>query len=818
MSFEDFENLFTLLCAIVGLLTCLFKYIEHPKRGYLYLVISFLGHFFSDYYWAVYVLIMHSSPNVSGFLAYLGWNIAYFFLILAVFHFREEKERYFHPLMLWPLLTNIPLFILYIQFGGIFNNLWQVGTTTIVMILCMREILYYCHHKKAGAHFPRLPFFVLLFTIFGYGMWTASCFDWKTETSNPYLYFTVLAYSSTLFFAWAAGKDYEDEGLIIIDKNETELRFQSLLQTLTSFIIFGICIGGYFIVVRMKNSIPDIEEIDKTTNSIVTILFITSVLLILLVIIMLHVIATRYRIARKKRQNMDAGKLSTINFIITVLITLILMGGAVIYNTMLLYDTSVIGVYENGEDKVKMFSTNLENYLAETESTLRVTADTVDLMVKNGASTQNICQFLVEQTNKQIEQFDENFTDLYAYIDGEYLDGLGWEPPEGYDPVSRDWYKTAVQAKGKLVIVSPYLDAHTGYIVITIAKCISDGMNAENLQIHNVVALDVIVKHVLEVTEQISILGKGYGMVVNGDGFIVAHKDEAFNGKNLTDFYDSELLNRIVSSQNTAFHFVMNNEKCTLFVHPIMKQWYAVVVVNDTELFEEVHSQMVINIVILLIAFLLISFFYYLGYKNERNYGMKVEEMNVQVVSALATAIDAKDAYTNGHSARVAEYSKMIANKMGYSESKQDEIFMMGLLHDIGKIGVLDKIINKPGELTDEEFELIKNHPVIGSNILETIRERPRLAMGARWHHERFDGSGYPDGIAGDKIPEEARIIAVADAYDAMTSIRSYRDVMPQKKVREEIIKGMGTQFDPQFAKVMIQLIDEDTDYYMCGK
>ena len=227
---------------------------------------------------------------------------------------------------------------------------------------------------------------------------------------------------------------------------------------------------------------------------------------------------------------------------------------------------------------------------------------------------------------------------------------------------------------------------------------------------------------------------------------------------------------------------------------------------------------MVINIVILLIAFLLISFFYYLGYKNERNYGMKVEEMNVQVVSALATAIDAKDAYTNGHSARVAEYSKMIANKMGYSESKQDEIFMMGLLHDIGKIGVLDKIINKPGELTDEEFELIKNHPVIGSNILETIRERPRLAMGARWHHERFDGSGYPDGIAGDKIPEEARIIAVADAYDAMTSIRSYRDVMPQKKVREEIIKGMGTQFDPQFAKVMIQLIDEDTDYYMCGR
>ncbi len=189
--------------------------------------------------------------------------------------------------------------------------------------------------------------------------------------------------------------------------------------------------------------------------------------------------------------------------------------------------------------------------------------------------------------------------------------------------------------------------------------------------------------------------------------------------------------------------------------------------------------------------------------------------MNIQVVSALAAAIDAKDAYTNGHSARVAKYAKMIAARSGYSKTKQDEIYMMGLLHDVGKIGVPDEVIKKASNLTDMEFEMVKRHPVIGSGILESIKERPNLAVGARWHHEWFSGGGYPDGLTGENIPEEARIIAVADTYDAMASRRSYRDVMPQAEVRAEIQKGSGTQLDPKFAQIMMQMIDEDTDYSM---
>lgn len=186
-----------------------------------------------------------------------------------------------------------------------------------------------------------------------------------------------------------------------------------------------------------------------------------------------------------------------------------------------------------------------------------------------------------------------------------------------------------------------------------------------------------------------------------------------------------------------------------------------------------------------------------------------------QTAEALANAIDAKDSYTHGHSARVADYSQKIAKLAGRTKQECDEIYFAGLLHDVGKIGIPGSIINKNGKLTDEEFAEIKKHPLIGSQILSSITKSPYLSIGAKHHHERFDGKGYPAGLKGDDIPYIARIIAVADTYDAMTSRRSYRDPIPQQQVREEIVKGMETQFDPFYAKLMIHLIDRDTEYKM---
>ena len=186
-----------------------------------------------------------------------------------------------------------------------------------------------------------------------------------------------------------------------------------------------------------------------------------------------------------------------------------------------------------------------------------------------------------------------------------------------------------------------------------------------------------------------------------------------------------------------------------------------------------------------------------------------------QTAQALSFAIDAKDKYTHGHSLRVAEYSRKIARATGVPEKECDKIYYTGLLHDVGKIGVQDTIINKDGKLTEEEFAQIKAHPVIGRNILSSINKLPYLSIGANFHHERYDGKGYPSGLKGEDIPYIARIIAVADAYDAMTSKRSYRDPLPQQKVREEFVKGIGTQFDPIYAKEMVHMIDLDSEYTM---
>lgn len=206
--------------------------------------------------------------------------------------------------------------------------------------------------------------------------------------------------------------------------------------------------------------------------------------------------------------------------------------------------------------------------------------------------------------------------------------------------------------------------------------------------------------------------------------------------------------------------------------------------------------------------------------ENERYLEQEVERKTEQIrslllqtINALSNAVDAKDYYTNGHSKRVAYYSKMLAERLGMDSQEQDEVYFAGLMHDIGKIRIPDEIIKKEDKLTDEEFDYIKLHPVSGYHILKGISALTMIADGAKYHHERYDGKGYPNRLTGDNIPLVAQIIGVADAYDAMTSNRCYRGALPQEVVRQEIAKGRGTQFNPEIADIMLKIIDEDTDY-----
>lgn len=180
-----------------------------------------------------------------------------------------------------------------------------------------------------------------------------------------------------------------------------------------------------------------------------------------------------------------------------------------------------------------------------------------------------------------------------------------------------------------------------------------------------------------------------------------------------------------------------------------------------------------------------------------------------EALRTFANAIDAKDKYTNGHSLRVATYSLEIAKKLNLSEEDQERIYNIALLHDIGKIGISDRILNKPGKLTAEEIETVKRHPLIGGEILKDFASIPGIGEGARYHHERYDGTGYNEGLKGEEIPYFARIICVADSYDTMSGGRHYQESKDSGWVKDELIRCSGTQFDPEIVKVMIRLIDE---------
>ncbi|MCR5786627.1 MAG: HD-GYP domain-containing protein [Acholeplasmatales bacterium] len=216
--------------------------------------------------------------------------------------------------------------------------------------------------------------------------------------------------------------------------------------------------------------------------------------------------------------------------------------------------------------------------------------------------------------------------------------------------------------------------------------------------------------------------------------------------------------------------------------------------------------------VILSVIWFVVFIMAVVGYSQYRKYKARHDRDNEIISESIETFtgfIDAKDPYTNGHSKRVATYSKQIAEKLGFSEEELDNVYYISLLHDCGKIGVPDNILGKPGKLTEEEFEIIKSHTVHGGEILSRFKSLDNVEAGALYHHERYDGKGYPQGLKGEQIPLIARIICVADSFDAMNSNRIYRDKLTKEYIISELTNNKGTQFDPKIAEIMLSLIEE---------
>lgn len=197
----------------------------------------------------------------------------------------------------------------------------------------------------------------------------------------------------------------------------------------------------------------------------------------------------------------------------------------------------------------------------------------------------------------------------------------------------------------------------------------------------------------------------------------------------------------------------------------------------------------------------------YLREIEEKN--RDIQRVMLDTTSTIVNIIETKDEYTKGHSQRVSEYSAVIARELGYTEEDIDNVRYVALMHDIGKIGIPDAVLKKPGRLDAEEYAMMKQHVTIGAGILHENQMINNLEFGARYHHEKYDGSGYAEGLKGENIPEIARIIGLADAYDAMTTNRVYRKRLTDAEVIAELRNNSGTQFDPELAELFIRLLEE---------
>lgn len=501
-------------------------------------------------------------------------------------------------------------------------------------------------------------------------------------------------------------------------------------------------------------------------------------------------------------------------YILTLIVSLAAIVVLSVCTIMTFYRKSVNDTLALAAETVEQEREHMDSYLNRAMDAVEVTKITVEHMMREGRSGQDILNFLTSESDYYLQDIDDTFTGIYGLINGEYLDGIGWVPDDDYVPQDRAWYKAAVAANGKPTLGQPYLDAQTDTIMVSVSQLLYDG--------ESVISLDVSLDSIQSETENIKLNGQGYAFVCDKSGLVITHSNKKEVGHDYTQGGMSVLMKGIADNDGGSFQTVIDDNKVTVFSYSIMDEWYVVMVITNENLYHGIRNLIGYDIGVGIVLYIIIVFFCTRSKKStdatlnqldETN--NELTDLNNMVMQAFAKTIDAKDKYTKGHSVRVARYSRELVRRMGGTIKEQDEIYQIALLHDMGKIRIPDNIINKPGRLTDEEFSMIKLHCVNGYHILKNINAFPDLAVGAKYHHERYDGTGYPSGLKGENIPRCARIIAVADSYDAMTSNRSYRYALPQKIVRDEMEKGKGSQFDPDIADVMLRMIDEDEDYHM---
>lgn len=342
-----------------------------------------------------------------------------------------------------------------------------------------------------------------------------------------------------------------------------------------------------------------------------------------------------------------------------LIIIFFLMVVMVAYTSQNVRSVTVRNIHEVGYDKLTSVCAQVENYLDTTKGMLWVTASTVDHMVRNDVPTDQIQQYLVDETNEQIETFNFDYTGLYGYVGGEYLDGLNWVPDEDYEPTERDWYRQAVAANGDTIIVSPYVDAQTGEVVITITRMLSNG--------EDVVAVDLTMENIQEMAQSLNVREEGYGFIFDKDGLIIASEEEEYKGHNLNEIGGmSELMDRAVETGDGYFQIDINGSANTVFVQTVLDQWYVVIIIDNAELYSETVQQIEVNVLICVAIFALISLFYVLGYRKDRRINASIAKMR-------------EDEQRREYEAKVLKFEKESADEANRAKSD----FLAQMSHEI---------------------------------------------------------------------------------------------------------------------------------------
>lgn len=505
------------------------------------------------------------------------------------------------------------------------------------------------------------------------------------------------------------------------------------------------------------------------------------------------------------------------NLVIILTITFVLMALMVVFTSRVIYKLSNSYITELGNDKTAAITADLENYLEKAKSAIYVVADSVDHMVKKGATNKEIVEYITRESENTTSYFDSTYTGIYGVIGGDYVDGVGWVPPEGYDPTERDWYKTLVKGKGEVTIVSPYVDAQTGAVIISVGKSLSNRNNA--------LALDLTLNSVQEIAENVNINGYGYGYIQNYDGMIIAHRNKGEIGKNYSEDEDEkELFDKVIETGKGNFDMEIDGEESIVFVDKVMDQWNLVIITSKSDLFRSQRQTIFISILVSTIVFALISTFYIVGYKNERKTNLRMEEMKVneqrkdyeaKVLKLEKSAADeANRAKSNfladmSHEIRTPINAVLGMNEMILRKSKDDEILDYSaniksagntLLSIINSILDFSKIEDGKMELIPVEFDVNE----LTNGLVNSISERAK----AKGLDLKVDiDENIPSKLYGDDV----RISQVI--MNLLTNAVKYTEKgMVTLSIRKKEIRGENLIFQVSVKDTGIGIRKEDID------